>query len=484
LKMFVAGKDLESTNSEYVDVRNPARHSSVVDRVPKGTKEDAKAAIDAAEDTFCKNPQWSSTHESRFRGKILWKIAELADQMKDELAKSLTLEQGKPLKESKGEIESWVNTFEYFAGFRGKLEGRLLHTRSGDRLLEVREILEPLGVCGAITPWNYPISLLGRTIAPSLMAGNTIVIKPSITTPLTTLHIAKLMSKAGLPDGVVNVVTGPSNEVGNELVSNNKVRKIGFTGSTDTGKRILLEGADQIKRVSLELGGSDPTVVCDDADLEEAAQTVVMGRYTNCGQNCTAIKRVYVFEKIAGEFVKRLKEKVSALKVGPGTDPSTTMGPLHNASQLESVESMVNNAMEKGAKAVAGGKKPKGDLYSDGYFYEPTVLVDLDDHSTILTEECFGPALPIATVTGLDEAIEKANRSNYGLGSSIWTKSEANQKTFEQKIEAGMICVNSTFMSIPEASFVGVKDSGVGTSNGPLGLLEYLRVRSVRKPIS
>jgi betaine-aldehyde dehydrogenase len=484
LNLIVSGQETKSRNDEYLEVRNPADVPTVVGRVPNGTREDARAAIDAAEETFNKNKQWSSIYESRYRGSLLWKIALVIDQNKSKLARTLTLEQGKPLKEAEAEVAGCTNTFEYYAGYGGKIEGRLVHTKLGNKQTELKEILEPIGVCAAITPWNYPLLLLAWKMAPALIAGNTMVVKPSISTPLSTLEVVNLMKEAGLPNGVVNVVTGPSSEVGREIVSSSKVRKVAFTGSTETGKRILLEGAKQIKHITLELGGSDPTIVCDDADLDMAAENIVfLGRYRNCGQSCTSVKRLYVFQNVYEKFMNRVVSLTKSIRVGQGLDQNVQMGPLHTASQLESVESMVSEAVERGAGVLAGGHRLADPEYSKGYFYEPTLLSDTDQSSSIWRDECFGPALPVAPVTTVEEAVEKANSSNYGLGACVWTRSETQLKRFEEGINSGILWVNSAPISVPEASFGGVKDSGVGRELGLFGLLEYLEVKSIRRII-
>src|SRR5207249_6006933 len=304
-------------------------------------------------------------------------------------------------------------------------------------------IKKPIGVCGSIVPWNFPVSLLGNKIGPALVTGNTVVVKPAGTTPLTDIRAVRVFGEAGLPPGVLNIVPGPARVVGEGLLQDPRVRKIGFTGATSTGKHVMEVAAQNVKRVTLELGGSDPMIVCDDADIDEAVSAASVGRFFNCGQACLAVKRLYLFDSIHDEFVAKLTAKVQKLRVGKGLEQGVIVGPLHTAAQREEIESQIADAVNRGAKVLIGGERPKGDGYAKGNFFLPTLLAHVDENARVLTEETFGPVLPIIRVTTLGEAIEKANTSIYGLGSSIWTRDLEKATEASERLEAGYTWVNS-----------------------------------------
>ena len=367
MKMLIQGQPSDAQDEATIKVANPAT-GDLVDSVPKGTREDAKRAIDAAADAY---KVWSERPAIE-RSRALLKIAETVRANVEDLATSLTLEQGKPLGEARSEINSFANTCEYYAGLIGRERGAQTPFSTGEGFFIVTK--RPLGVVGAILPWNFPVSLMGWKVAPGLAAGNTFVVKPASTTPMTDIKVASLMAKAGLPPGVVNVVTGPGGVVGEELLDNPKVAKIAFTGETATGRRIMEGSAKHIKRLTLELGGSDPMIVCDDADLELAVEGAAWGRFRNCGQSCTSVKRLFLFESIADEFVKAFAEKVRTIRVGNGMDEGTHMGPVHTDEQRRKVESMVEDAENRGAKDIVKGGRPKEGELARGNFYVPTVL--------------------------------------------------------------------------------------------------------------
>jgi len=473
LKMFIQGQSVDAEGAATFNVANPAT-GEVVDSVPKGGREDAKRAIDAASDAFT---VWSEKPLIE-RSRVLLKIAELVRTSVEDLATTLTLEQGKPLGEARGEINSFANTCEYYAGLIGRERGAQTPFSTGEGFFIVTK--RPLGVVGAILPWNFPVSLMGWKVAPGLAAGNTFVVKPASTTPLTDIKVASLLSKAGLPPGAVNVVTGPGAVVGEELLDNPKIAKIAFTGETATGKRIMEGSAKSIKRLTLELGGSDPMIVCDDADLELAIEGAAWGRFRNCGQSCTSVKRLFLFETIADEFVKSFVEKVKTIKVGNGLDKSTHMGPVHTEEQREKVESMVEDAEGRGAKDIVKGGRPEQNELAKGNFYTPTVLGDVDYEAQIAREECFGPALPIFVVKDLEEAIERANDTPYGLGSSVWTRNVERAYHAAERIQAGTTWVNSPPIARAEVPFGGFKQSGFGRELGIEGLDHYFETKSIQ----
>jgi succinate-semialdehyde dehydrogenase/glutarate-semialdehyde dehydrogenase len=305
------------------------------------------------------------------------------------------------------------------------------------------------------------------------------VIKPAETTPLTDLQVIGLFQEAGLPSGVLNVVTGQGSVVGEELVTNQKVRKIGFTGSTEVGRRVMATAAQGIKRVTLELGGSDPMIVCDDADIDEAVKAAAVGRFFNCGQACLAIKRLYLFDSIADDFIEKLVSRVGKLKVGDGLAEGTMLGPLHSENQRDEIESQVQDAIDRGARVLAGGERLRGGDYDSGHFYAPTLLSDVPEDARVAQEEVFGPALPIFRVGTIDEAIAKANDSIFGLGSSIWTNDLNRATRAAERLEAGMTWVNSAQIIFDELPFGGFKQSGYGKEHGTEALDYYTETKSV-----
>ena len=454
------------------EIRNPAT-AEVVDHVPQMTVEETRRAIDAADAAL---GSWSQTPLAK-RGEILYKAAQLIRENEQELARLLTQEQGKPLREAVMELRRYTHTLEHYAGLSKNVRGG--HVPLLDEGKYALILKRPMGVCAAIVPWNFPVSLMGNKIAPALLAGNTVVVKPATTTPLTAIRCVELLHQAGLPPGVLNIVTGPGSTVGEELLRNPKVRKIGFTGSTPTGRHVMEAAAPQIKRLTLELGGSDPMIVADDADLERAVSAASVGRFFNCGQACLAIKRLYLFEKIADEFIEKLVKKVQALTVGNGLEAQTKIGPLHTAQQREEVEAQVQDAVKRGAKILTGGKRPQGKEYAKGFFYLPTLLVGVAEDARIVREECFGPALPIFRVRDWEEAIEKANNSIYGLGSSIWSKNLEKAVWAAEQIEAGYTWINSNQIIYDELPFGGFKQSGYGKEHGSEALEYYLETKSV-----
>ncbi|HKP87156.1 MAG TPA: aldehyde dehydrogenase family protein [Blastocatellia bacterium] len=475
-KMFIAGESVDSITGETYEVRNPAT-GETVDTAPKGNTEDAQRAIDAAEGAF---DEWSRTSAEE-RAKLLFKAAALVEGERKALSELLTHEQGKPFQEAGTEIEHFLHGIDFYAGLASKVRGAQVPLPAKNAYGMV--VRKPLGVCGAIVPWNFPITLMGTKVGPALAAGNTVVVKPASTTPLTTIRIIELMNQAGLPKGVLNVITGPGGVVGEELLKNPKVRRIAFTGESATGKHVAEVACGDFKRVTLELGGSDPMIVCDDADIAKAITGAMVGRFWNAGQACLAVKRLYIFDKVFDEFVEGLVGKVSRYEVGDGMSraekPKIRMGPLHTAAQRDEIESQVKDAVDRGARVLLGGARPEGEQYERGNYYQPTILVDVPDDARAVQEETFGPLLPIFRVTSLDEAIQKANNSIYGLGSSIWTKNLDNIETAIDRIEAGNVWVNSLHYGYDELPFGGVKASGFGREHGPEALDYYLEPKGV-----
>ena len=474
-KLLIASEHVDSESNETTAVKNPAT-GELVDSVSKGTVNDVRRAIDAAKGALKK---WSEMAPSK-RGAILLQAGHAILQQEKELATLLTREQGKPMRESILEIRRFVHTLDHYGGMAKSLRNAAVMLDAGRHGLVLRK---PLGVCGSIVPWNFPVSLMGNKLGPALLTGNTVVVKPAGTTPLTDLRCCELIDKAiqdaGGPRGVLNVVTGPGSVVGEELLVNRTVRKIGFTGATDTGRRVMQSAAQDFKHVTLELGGSDPMIVCDDADIDRAVSAASVGRFFNCGQACLAVKRLYLFDRIADVFMDKLVEKVKRISVGNGLKAGVLMGPLHTVEQRREVEEQVEDAVKRGAKVLYGAQRPNGDDYDKGFYLQPTLVADVDPASRLLQEECFGPALPIVRVKNLDEAIEQANNSIFGLGSSIWTRDINRAMAGAERIEAGYTWVNSAQIIYDELPFGGVKQSGLGKEHGEEAIEHYTDSKSV-----
>jgi acyl-CoA reductase-like NAD-dependent aldehyde dehydrogenase len=471
-KMIVGGEHIDARDGAVMEIRNPAT-GELVDTVPRAGVEDVRQAVDVAYEAFRK---WADIPAAK-RAEVLYKTAELVRENVKEIATLETQEQGKTLRESQIEVNRFAENLEFYAGLANKIRGEYVPLAEHDKYGLV--VKQPVGVCAAIVPWNFPVSLMGNKIAPALVAGNSMVVKPASTTPLAAIRLVALFHEAGVPPGVLNIVTGPGGVVGEELLVNPRVRKIAFTGETVTGKHVMEVAAREVKRVTLELGGSDPMIVCDDADLNAAASAASVGRFFNCGQACLAVKRLYLFDGIADEFLEKFLPKVQRLKVGNGLTQGTMTGPLHTAKQREEVEEMVQEAVARGAKALVGAKRPDGDEYEKGNFYLPTVLVDVPPDARIVQEECFGPALPVFRVKDLDDAITQANSSQYGLGSSIWTSNIAKAREAAERIEAGYTWINNLHVAYDELPFGGFKQSGYGKEHGVEALDYYMESKSI-----
>jgi succinate-semialdehyde dehydrogenase/glutarate-semialdehyde dehydrogenase len=470
--MFIAGESTVSASNQTYDVINPAT-GDVVDSAPKGVEADMRAAIDAADSAF---QSWAET-PAEARAQLILKGVEFVKKEIGELSATLTREQGKPLGDSQREIEHFLHGMTFYAGLASTIRGSYVPLPDGKMYGMV--VKQPVGVCGAIVPWNFPITLMGTKVGPALAAGCPIVVKPASTTPLATLRIVELLNQAGLPKGVLNVVSGPGGVVGEELLHNPKVRRIAFTGETRTGKHVAEVASAEMKRVTLELGGSDPMIVCEDADIDKALTGASVGRFYNCGQACLAVKRLYIVERIYEDFVQKLLGKVQRLTVGNGMDKNTRLGPMHTKRQREEVEAQIADAVKRGAKILIGGKRPEGAEFEKGFFYLPTVVANAPDDSRVVTEETFGPVLPVFKVKDLDEGIARANNSIYGLGSSVWTRDLTKARRAADRLQAGNVWINSLHIGYDEMPFGGVKYSGFGREHGPEALEHYLETKGV-----
>ncbi len=478
-KLLIGGELVDAVKKETYEVRNPAT-GELVDHAAKGSEEDVRQAVEAAETAF---KEWSDTTPED-RGKALESACELIQERSKDIAALLTQEQGKTLFEAGLEIHHLIHGLEFYAGLASKVRGS--HVPLPQKNAYGMVVRQPIGVCGAIVPWNFPLTLMGTKVGPALAAGNTIIVKPASTTPLATALCMELIAQAtyaggkkSLPAGTVNYVSGPGGSVGEELLSNPRIRRIAFTGSTPIGRHVMEVAGREIKRVTLELGGSDPMIVMEDANVDLAVKMADIGRYFNCGQMCLGVKRLFVHESVADDFVGKLAAGLQKKTVGDGMKKESRMGPLHVDYQRTEVEEQVEDAKARGAKAVAGGARPEGDEFRNGHFYLPTLLTDVPDDARIATEECFGPALPVFTFKDIDEAIERANASEFGLGSSIWTSNMKYANKAIDRLEAGNVWVNSLHYGYDELPFGGVKSSGVGREHGPEALDYYLEPKGV-----
>jgi acyl-CoA reductase-like NAD-dependent aldehyde dehydrogenase len=475
-EMLIGGEWRAARGGEELEVLDPATEETV-GTVPSASPEDVDRAVEAAVAAF---PEWSRT-DPEARAEILRKSLELLDASRERLVDTLVHEQGKPTFEAQGELQHFIHGLRYYADLSTKLRGSYQPLPSTLGPCYGLVIRRPVGVVAAIVPYNYPLTLMGTKIGPALVAGNTVVLKPASTTPLTALIVAELLHEAGLPSGVLNVVTGTGARIGDALVGHADVRRVAFTGETETGRRIMEIAGPQFKRVTMELGGSDPVIICPDADVERAVKAVLIGRFWNTGQSCLAGKRVYIFEDVYDACLERLLGELARYEPGAGwvkaEKPKIRIGPLHTAGQRETLLAQVDDSRSRGAEVLFGGGVPDGS--EKGYFMLPTLVAEAPDDARVVTEETFGPVLPVFKVKDMDEAIARANRSRYGLGSSIWTHDSRLIHRAAHEIDAGMTWVNQIHYGYDELPFGGVKDSGVGKEHGVEGLDYYTELKSV-----
>ncbi|WP_083441390.1 aldehyde dehydrogenase family protein [Nitriliruptor alkaliphilus] len=472
-ELFIGGREVKIDGVERLEVRDPARPGTVVGDVPNAGADEVAAAVEAAKEAFA---SWRKVPAAQ-RGRLLLAGARRVADATDELAPLLTAENGKPLREARLELHRFVETLDHYAGLARNLRGQSVPALDdGARGFVLKQ---PIGVVGAIVPWNFPTTLLGNKLGPALIAGNTVVAKPDETTPLTTLRIAQLMHEAGLPDGVFNVVTGLGAVTGEALIRHPDVAKLAFTGSTPVGKHVMAAASERLARVTLELGGSDPLIICDDADVDAAISAASMGRFFNCGQACLAIKRVYVQESVADRVIEQLAAKAEKLKLGPGDDVTTQIGPMHSERGRELLAAQLQDGVDSGGQIVAGGQLPDDDRLAEGWFHAPTVVAEPAHDSRLSQEETFGPVLPVWRVADLEEAVARANASPFALGSSVWT-SDLRKATFAmEELVAGYTWVNSRTKVYDELPFGGLKESGYGKEHGIEALDHYQDEKSV-----
>jgi succinate-semialdehyde dehydrogenase/glutarate-semialdehyde dehydrogenase len=467
-RCYIGGHWADAASGATKVIVNPATGVRI-GTVPRMGGAETRLAIEAAAAAF---PAWRAK-TAKERSGILRKWFELMLANVDDLALILTSEQGKPLAESKGEVTIGAAYVEWFAEEARRVYGDVIPTISNDRRLVV--VKEPVGVCAAITPWNFPSSMITRKVAPALAAGCTVVIKPAEVTPYSALALAELAHRAGFPPGVLNVVTGDARAIGGEMCANPTVRKLSFTGSTEIGRLLMQQVAPTIKKISLELGGNAPFVVFDDADLDAAAEGAIIAKYRNAGQTCVCTNRFFVHDSIHDAFAAKLVERVKALKVGPGTEAGVTQGPLIDAAGLAKVEDHIADATAQGARVATGG----GRHALGGTFFEPTVLTGVTPAMKIFREETFGPVAPLIRFKTDAEVIELANRTEYGLASYFYSRDIGRIWRVAEALEYGMVGVNTGLITTEVAPFGGVKESGLGREGSKYGIDEYVEVKYI-----
>ena len=467
--MYINGKFTNGNAKEVIEVTDPATEE-VLDTVPRGTPRDVDAAVHSAREAFT---QWRKLGANE-RTRLLHEVATRVQRHKGELVRLLTLEEGKPISENEEELEWVANTFDYYAELGRHDRGRVIPPGEASQFNFI--LKEPYGVVACIVPWNYPLLLMAWKVAPALAAGNTVIIKPSEMTPLTALYMAENCFD-GLPPGVVNVVTGYGAETGEPLVKHPEVPVIAFTGSLATGQRIASHAAPMMKKLHLELGGKDATVIAEDADPELAAKAVAYAALINAGQVCTSTERVYIPRRNARQFIEAIVEHVKSLRLGSGLEPATDVGPMIGDSYRAKIESHVEDARTRGAQILTGGQRPR-DL-AKGWFYEPTVLTGVDHSMLIMREETFGPAVPLMEYTSFEEAIGLVNDSPYGLGAVLLSEDPRKIKTFFEDVKAGTIWINDPLTDHYAGPFGGMKYSGGARELGIEGLDEFRETKHV-----
>lgn len=473
-KMYIDGEWVTSSSGEIREIINPAT-GKVIDVVAEGTAEDVKKAVAAAKRAFYEDG-WMETTAIE-RASYLYKIADKLESMEKEFSEIDTLDNGKPLRETVADVQDGVACLRYYAGLVNKPSGQIYEVP--DPNMQSMVVREPIGVCGQIIPWNYPLLMALWKIAPALAAGNTIVFKPSEVTPLSATKLFEVIESVGIPKGVANLVMGAGAVVGHEIAANMDIDKVAFTGGTKTGRSIMQAATGNIKNISLELGGKSPNIVFADADFETAVDYALFGIFCNQGQVCSAGSRLILEDKIYAHFIEKLVERAKKIKVGFGVDPETEMGPLVSKIQMDKVLNYIEIGKKEGAKLVCGGNKINTEELKDGFFVEPTIFIDTTPDMTIVKEEIFGPVLVVQKFTGEEEAIKLANDTVYGLAGAVFTQDGAKAMRVIKKLRAGITWVNSYHPTFNEAPWGGYKQSGIGRELGTFGLEEYTEVKQI-----
>ena len=465
---FINGKWQKSSTGETYEVINPATEE-VLGKASKASKEDVELSLESAE----KGLQiWKNTSPWE-RSKIIRKISELIRKKNNILAKWLTLEVGKPLSEGLGEANGAADIFEWSSEEAKRIYGETLQGRSLNTKIHV--YYQPVGVVAALVPWNFPITLASRKISTALSAGCSVIVKPDVITPGSVMELVEICREAGVPAGVVNLLSGDPAFISDRLLSSDIIKKVSITGSTRVGKLILKKAAEKVQRVTMELSGHSPFIVFDDVNLDKVTDIAIFAKFRNNGQVCISPSRFYIHEKKKNDFTKLMVEKTKKLKIGNGIDKDTILGPLTTKKRLEEIEKLVELTKKEGAKILCGGKKPAG--FNKGYFYEPTIFDNIEDDYTIMKEEPFGPLVPILSFKDFDEVVERANKNDLGLASYIYTNNLEKAHKASELMETGTVAVNTGVVALPEAPFGGIKQTGYGREGGSMAIKDYLNIK-------
>ena len=465
---FIEGKWQSSANKETYDVINPATEE-IIGKASKAAPSDVEKALKSAEKGFeiwKKTPSWK-------RASIIRKIADLIRKKKEVLAKWLTLEVGKPLTEGLGEVSGAADIFEWNAEETKRIYGQTVESRFENTRMHV--YYQPVGVVAALVPWNFPTVLASRKISTALAAGCSVICKPDVITPGCVMEMMDIMNEAGVPAGVVNLLSGDPASISSQLISSDIVKKVSITGSTRVGKLILKQAADKVQRVTMELSGHAPFIVFDDVDIQKVAEMAIAAKFRNNGQVCISPSRFYIHENKKDEFTKSFVEKTKKLKIGNGLDKGVQLGPMTTKKRLNEIEELVEKTKQEGAQILCGGKRPAG--FNKGYFYEPTVFDNVKDNFTIMKQEAFGPLVPITTFKDYDEVIERANNHELGLASYVYTNSMEKAHKTSELMETGVVAVNTPIVAVAETPFGGIKQTGYGREGGSMGIKDYLNVK-------
>ena len=465
---FIDGKWQKSEKGETYDVINPATEE-VLGKASKASENDVNKALKSAEkglEVWRKTPPWE-------RAKIIRKIADLMRERSDILAKWLTLEVGKPLAEAAGEVGGAADIFEWNSEETKRIYGQIVESRMENTRMYVR--YEPVGVVAALIPWNFPIVLASRKISTALGAGCSVICKPDVITPGSVMELMNIISDAGVPPGVVNLLSGDPAGISSQLISSDIIKKISITGSTRVGKLILKQAADKVQRVTMELSGHSPFIVFDDVDINKVTDMAITAKFRNNGQVCISPNRFYIHESKKDEFVSMLVAKATKLKIGNGIDKDTILGPLTTEKRLQEIEALVETTKKEGAKVLCGGRRPAG--FNKGYFYEPTIFDDVKDNYTIMSQEPFGPLVPILTFKDTKEVIKRANDNDLGLASYVYTNSLEKAHKVSEQMETGTCAVNTPAVAFAEVPFGGMKQTGYGREGGSMAIKDYLNIK-------
>ena len=465
---FINGRWQKSSSGETYNVTNPATEEAI-GQVSKANTKDIELALESARVGFEK---WKNTSPWE-RSKIIRRISELIKERREPLAKWLTLEVGKPIKESLNEVNGASEIFEWSSEEAKRIYGETLQGRSPDTKIHV--YYQPVGVVAALVPWNFPVTLASRKISTALSAGCSVIVKPDVITPGSVMELVDICREAGVPAGVVNLLSGDPAFISDSLLSSDVIKKVSITGSTRVGKIILKKAAEKVQRVTMELSGHSPFIVFEDADLDKVSDMAIHAKFRNNGQVCISPSRFYIHETKKDDFTKIMINKTMKLKIGNGLDDKTELGPLTTQKRLNEIEELVETTKKEGAKVLYGGKRPKG--FNKGYFYEPTIFDNVQDNYTIMHQEPFGPLIPILSFKSFDEVIKRANNNKLGLASYIYTNNLEKAHKASEMMETGTVAVNTGVVALPEAPFGGIKQTGYGREGGSMAIKDYLNIK-------